>query len=266
MIEVLNCDGMTVEQARAAVRAHCRNVEATLKAKRAEESAHRQANSERLGIIGGQPSRPKRYPARHGWQKLIHNGEQATGVLYRSEWRCFETEHVYKLLSFVSVIRRHKCYAWQIQLEGQDLTKETAWLEASDIDKITGMKIHFRNGFILESRDDIAIAVPRSMTEAEIQAESAILDVAEGMEGTHKKPTPAQREAQDAPRQSGFSNQAHAFIEQAWPEFKAMRKGNLRASRLRFIKHERYAEECKRYGIRTGDDVRKIQDTLRKQK
>lgn len=168
MKDVLNCGGMTARQARA-------------------------ANAVRLGIIGGQPERPAHYPARHGWQKLTHNGEPATGVLYGFEWRCFATEHPYKLLTFVAVVRRHKCYKWQIQLEGQDLSKATAWLEASDIDKITGAKIHFRNGFTLESRDGIAVAVSRRMTAAEIQAEAVILDVAEGME--HKPLTAAQRGA-----------------------------------------------------------------------
>jgi len=189
MTDVLNCDGMTAEQARAALRARCRAQDALLKASRDK----RRANAERLGIIGGQPERPAHYPARQGWQKLTHNGEPATGVLYASEWRCFETDWPYKLLTFVAVVRRHKCYKWQIQLEGEDLTKETAWLEASDIDKITGAKIHFRNGFVLESRDVAAVAVPKRMTEAEIQAEAVILDVAEGME--HKPLTAAQRGA-----------------------------------------------------------------------
>lgn len=179
MNDVLNCDGMTAEQARAALRAHCRAQEAARKAERDKRAEHRRANAERLGITGGSPTRPKRYPARHGWQKLTHNGEPATGVLYASEWRCFETGWPYKLLTFVAVVRRHRCYKWQIQLEGEDLTKETAWLEASDIDMITGAKIHFRNGFTLESRDGIAVAVSRRMTEAEIQAEAVILDVAE---------------------------------------------------------------------------------------
>ena len=189
MSDVLNCDGMTAEQARAALRAHCRAQEALLKASRDK----RRANAERLGIIGGQPERPAHYPARHGWQKLTHNGEPATGVLYASEWRCLETDWPYKLLTFVAVVRRHKCYKWQIQLEGEDLTKETAWLEASDIDRITGAKIHFRNGFVLESRDVAAVAVPKRMTEAETQAEAVILDVVDGME--HKPLTAAQRGA-----------------------------------------------------------------------
>ena len=190
MTDVLNCDGMSVEEARAALRARCRAQDALRKASRDK----RRANAERLGMTGGNVlARPKRYPARQGWQKLTHNGEPATGVLYASEWRCFETDWPYKLLTFVAVVRRHKCYKWQIQLEGEDLTKETAWLEASDIDKITGAKIHFRNGFVLESRDVAAVAVPKRMTEAEIQAEAVILDVAEGME--HKPLTAAQRGA-----------------------------------------------------------------------
>ena len=173
MTDVLNCGGMTARQARA-------------------------ANAERLGIIGGQPERPAHYHARQGWQKLTHNGEPATGVLYASEWRCFETDWPYKLLTFVAVVRRHRCYKWQIQLEGEDLTKETAWLEASDIDKITGAKVRFRNGFTLESRDGIAVAVSRRMTEAEIQAEAVILDVAEAaaLQQAERKPlTAAQRGA-----------------------------------------------------------------------
>ena len=193
MMDVLNCDGMTAEQARAALRAHCRAQEAARLAERDVENAHRTANCERLGITGGFPTRPKRYPARHGWQKLTHNGEPATSVLYASEWRCFETGWPYKLLTFVAVVRRHKCYKWQIQLEGEDLTKETAWLEPPDIDRITGAKIHFRNGFVLESRDVAAVAVPKRMTETEIQAESVILDVADGMK--HKPLTAAQRGA-----------------------------------------------------------------------
>jgi len=173
MSDVLNCGGMKAE--------------------------HRRANAVRLGIIGGQPERPAHYPARHGWQKLTHNGEPATGVLYASEWRCFETDWPYKLLTFVAVVRRHKCYKWQIQLEGQDLTKATAWLEASDIDKITGAKIHFRNGFVLESRDVAAVAVPKRMTEAEIQASAVILDVVERIKAdaspASSKPKTKQRQA-----------------------------------------------------------------------
>jgi len=260
MTDVLNCDGMTAEQARAALRARCRAQDALLKASRDK----RRANAERLGIIGGQPERPAHYPARQGWQKLTHNGEPATGVLYASEWRCFETDWPYKLLTFVAVVRRHKCYKWQIQLEGEDLTKETAWLEASDIDKITGAKIHFRNGFTLESRDGIAVAVSRRMTEAEIQAEAVILDVAEGME--HKPLTAAQPKARATTQQSGFSNQAHDFIEWAWPEFVAMRYGNFRATRHRFITHANYRDECQKLGIKNAEDVKKIQDALRKQK
>jgi hypothetical protein len=194
MSDVLNCAGMTARQARAALRARCRAQDALLKASRDK----RRANAERLGIIGGQPERPAHYPARQGWQKLTHNGDQATGVLSGFEWRCLATEHPYKLLMFVAVVRRHKCYKWQIQLEGQDLSKATAWLEASDIDKITGAKIHFRNGFTLESRDGIAVAVSRRMTEAEIQAEAVILDVAEAaarLKAEHNPLTAAQRGA-----------------------------------------------------------------------
>ena len=254
MTDVLNCDGMTAEQARA-----------TRKAERDVENAHRTANCERLGITGGSPTRPKRYATRQGWQRLTHNGDPATGVLYASEWRCFETGWPYKLLTFVAVVRRHKCYKWQIQLEGEDLTKETAWLEASDIDKITGAKIHFRNGFTLESRDGIAVAVSRRMTEAEIQAEAVILDVADGME--HKPLTSEKPKARATTQQSGFSNQAHDFIEWAWPEFVAMRKvTKLRATRHRFITHADYRDECQKLGIKNAEDVKKIQDALRKQK
>lgn len=195
--EAFAVEGATAEErltkARAALRAHSRAQEAARKAERDVENAHRTANCERLGITGGSPTRPKRYPARQGWQRLTHNGEPATGVLSGFEWRCLATEHPYKLLTFVAVVRRHKCYKWQIQLEGQDLSKATAWLEASDIDKITGAKIHFRNGFVLESRDVAAVAVPKRMTEAEIQASAVILDVVDGME--HKPLTAAQRGA-----------------------------------------------------------------------
>jgi len=269
MMDVLKYDGMTAEQARAALRAAWRAQEAARKAERDVESAHRTANCERLGITGGSPTRPKRYPARHGWQRLVHNGEQATGVLYASEWRCFETDWPYKLLKFVAVVRRHKCYKWQIQLEGEDLTKETAWLEAGDIDRITGAKIHFRNGFTLESRDNIAVASVRRMTEAEIQAEAVILDVADGME--HKPLTSEKPDSgtvvieKTTPKQSGFSNQAHDFIEWAWPEFVRMRNGTkLRALRRLFITHANYRDECQKHGIKTAKDVRKIQDSLRK--
>ena len=271
MMDILNCDGMTTKQARAALRAHCRAQEAARNAERDVENAHRTANCERLGITGGSPTRPKRYPARQGWQRLTHNGEPATGVLYASEWRCFETGWPYKLLAFVAVVRRHKCYKWQIQLEGEDLTKETAWLEASDIDRITGAKIHFRNGFTLESRDGIAVASVRRMTEAEIQAEAVILDVAEGME--HKPLTSEKPDSgtvfikKPTPKQSGFSNQAHDFIERAWPEFVRMRKvTKLRATRHRFITHANYRDECQKLGIKNAEDVKKIQDALRKQK
>lgn len=269
--EAFAVEGATAEErmmmikARAALRAHCKAQEAARKAERDKRAEHRRANAERLGITGGSPTRPKRYPARHGWQKLTHNGEPATGVLYASEWRCFETGWPYKLLTFVAVVRRHRCYKWQIQLEGEDLTKETAWLEASDIDKITGAKIHFRNGFTLESRDGIAVAVSRRMTEAEIQAEAVILDVAEGIE--HKPLTSEKPKARATTQQSGFSNQAHDFIEWAWPEFVAMRKvTKLRATRHRFITHANYRDECQKLGIKNAEDVKKIQDALRKQK
>ena len=247
-------------KARAALRAQ----EAARKAERDVENAHRTSNAERLGITGGSPTRPKRYATRQGWQRLTHNGEPATGVLYASEWRCFETGWPYKLLTFVAVVRPHKCYKWQIQLEGQDLSKATAWLEASDIDKITGAKIHFRNGFTLESRDGIAVAVSRRMTESEIQAEAVILDVAEGME--HKPLTSEKPKARATTQQSGFSKQAHDFIEWAWPKFVAMRYGNFRATRHRFITHANYRDECQKLGIKNDADVRKIQDALRKQK
>lgn len=273
--EAFAVEGATAEErltkARAALRAHCRAQEAARLAERDVENAHRTANCERLGITGGSPTRPKRYPARHGWQKLTHNGEPATGVLYASEWRCFETDWPYKLLSFVAVVRRHKCYKWQIQLEGEDLTKETAWLEAFDIDRITGAKIHFRNGFTLESRDGIAVAVSRRMTEAEIQASAVILDVVEGME--HKPLTSEKPDSgtvfikKPTPKQSGFSNQAHDFIKLAWPEFVRMRKvTKLRATRHRFITHANYRDDCQKLGIKSAEDVRKIQDALRKQK
>lgn len=271
MMDVLNCDGMTAEQARAALRAHGRAQEAARKAERDVENAHRTANCERLGITGGSPTRPKRYATRQGWQRLTHNGDPATGVLYASEWRCFETDWPYKLLTFVAVVRRHKCYKWQIQLEGEDLTKETAWLEASDIDKITGARIHFRNGFVLESRDVAAVAVPKRMTEAEIQASAVILDVVDGME--HKPLTSEKPDSgtvvikKPTPKQSGFSNQAHDFIKLAWPEFVRMRKvTKLRGTRHRFIIHDKYRDECQKHGIKNAEDVKKIQDALRKQK
>ena len=266
--EAFAVEGATAEErltkARAALRAHCKAQEAARKAERDVENAHRTANCERLGITGGSPTRPKRYATRQGWQRLTHNGEPATGVLYASEWRCFETGWHYKLLTFVAVVRPHKCYKWQIQLEGQDLSKATAWLEASDIDKITGAKIHFRNGFTLESRDGIAVAVSRRMPEAEIQAEAVILDVAEGME--HKPLTSEKPKARATTQQSGFSKQAHDFIEWAWPKFVAMRYGNFRATRHRFITHANYRDECQKLGIKNDADVRKIQDALRKQK
>lgn len=195
--EAFAVEGATAEErptkARAALRARCRAQEALRKASRDKRAEHRRVNAERLGIIGGQPERPAHYPARRGWQKLTHNGEPATGVLYASEWRCFETDWPYKLLTFVAVVRQHVAYAWQIQLEGGDLTRETAWLEASDIDAIAGASVRFRNGFVLESRDGIAVASPKRMTEAEIQASAVILDVVDGME--HKPLTAAQRGA-----------------------------------------------------------------------
>jgi hypothetical protein len=43
MSDVLNCDGMTAEQARAALRAHCRAQEAARKTERDKRAEHRRA-------------------------------------------------------------------------------------------------------------------------------------------------------------------------------------------------------------------------------
>jgi len=266
MSDVLNCDGMAAEQARAALPAHCGAQEAARKAERDKRAEHRRANAERLGIIGGQPERPAHYPARHGWQKLTHNGEPATGVLYASEWRCFETDWPYKLLTFVAVVRPHVAYAWQIQLEGEDLTKETAWLEASDIDAIAGASIRFRNGFVLESRDGIAVASTTRMTEAEIQASAVILDVVERIKAdaspASSKPKTKQRQAVTQSDRTEWTLQAQEKVAAIWVAWRLNHNTKKKGGREIdcFEKHKATLPEC----IKTAKDFHNCRESARK--
>jgi len=276
MMDVLNCGGMTAEQARAALRAHCRAKEALLKASRDKRAEHLRVNSGRLGwVVGHPPARPKKFPVRVGQRPEIRfNGRRAFVARWQDAFIGFDSGHPVKRLTFEVVAGRYDCFRVTAILEDEDLTRATYWLSGCDVSEVTGGAIRFCSGFELAARDGAAAFAVQAIPEPEVAASRHLLKAAAALQQAEHKPLTSEKPdsgtvviEKTTPKQSGFSNQAHDFIEWAWPEFVAMRKvTKLRATRHRFITHANYREECQKLGIKNAEDVKKIQDALRKQK
>ncbi|MEI7899795.1 MAG: hypothetical protein WCK89_06050 [bacterium] len=68
-------------------------------------------------------------------------------------------------------------------------------------------------------------------------------------------------------KQKAFSNPVHTFIAEKWPLYVDTRRSiGLKVLREGFVRNSKYNDDCVRLGINSGDDVRKIQDVLRKAK
>lgn len=274
--EAFAVEGATAEErmmmikARAALRAHCRAQEAVRKAERDKRAEHLRVNSGRLGwVVGHPPARPKKFPVRVGQRPEIRfNGRRALVARWQDAFIGFDSGHPVKRLTFEIVVGRYDCFRIVAMLEDDDLTPETYWLSGCDVSEVTGGAIRFCSGFELAARDCAAAFAVQAIPEPEVAASRHLLKAAAALQQAEHKPlTAAQPKARATTQQSGFSKQAHDFIEWAWPEFVLMRKGTkLRVSRHRFIIHDKYREECQKHGIKNIGDVRRIQDALRKHK
>jgi hypothetical protein len=183
MSDVLNCDGMTAEQARAALRAHCRAHETAANAERGKRAEHRRANSERLGwVIGQPPVRPEKHPARQ-CPKIRFNGHAALVATTEDEFIGFDTGHPVKRLTLEITAGRYDCYRVTAVLEDEDLTPDTYWLSGCDVSEVTGGAIRFCSGFELAARDGAAAFAVKAIPEPEVAASRHLLKAAAALEG-----------------------------------------------------------------------------------
>lgn len=203
MSDVLNCDGMTAEQARAALRAHCRAQEAARKAERDKRAEHRRANAERLGwVVGHPPARPKKFPVRVGQRPEIRfNGRRALVARWQDAFIGFDSGHPVKRLTFEIVAGRYDCFRVTAILEDEDLTPETYWLSGCDVSEVTGGAIRFCSGFELAARDGAAAFAVQAIPEPEVAASRHLLKAAAALESgggaapANSKPKTKQRQA-----------------------------------------------------------------------
>jgi hypothetical protein len=184
MSDVLNCDGMTAEQARAALRAHCRAQEAAANAERGKRAEHRRANAERLGwVIGQPPVRPKKFPVRVGQRPEIRfNGRRALVARWQDAFIGFDSGHPVKRLTFEIVAGRYDCFRVTAILEDEDLTPDTYWLSGCDVLEVTGGAIRFCSGFELAARNGAAAFSIHAIPEPEVAAARHLLKAVAALE------------------------------------------------------------------------------------
>ena len=198
MTDVLNCDGMSAKQARAALRAYCKAQEAARKAERDKRAEHRRANAERLGWVVGHPTaRPKKFPVRAGQRPEIRfNGRRALVAAMEDEFIGFDSAHPVKRLTFEVVAGRYDCFRVTAILEDEDLTPDTYWLSGCDVLEVTGGAIRFCSGFELAARDGAAAFAVHPIPEPEVAASRHLLSAAAALQQAEHKPlTAAQRGA-----------------------------------------------------------------------
>lgn len=203
MSDVLNCDGMTAAQARAAVRAHCGAQEAARKAERDKRAEHRRANAERLGwVVGHPPARPKKFPVRVGQRPEIRfNGRRALVAATEDAFIGFDSGHPVKRLTFEVVAGRYDCFRVTAILEDGDLTPATYWLSGCDVSEVTtGGAIRFCSGFELAARDCAAAFAVQAIPEPEVAASRHLLKAAAALQQAdaapaNSKPKTKQRQA-----------------------------------------------------------------------
>ena len=183
-MDVLNCDGMTAEQARAALRAHCRAQEALLKASRDKRAEHLRVNSGRLGwVVGHPPARPKKFPVRVGQRPEIRfNGRRALVAATEDAFIGFDSGHPVKRLTFEIVAGRYDCFRVTAILEDEDLTQETYWLSGCDVSEVTRDAIRFCSGFELAARDGAAAFAVHPIPEPEVAASRLLLKAAAALQ------------------------------------------------------------------------------------
>ena len=184
MSDVLNCDGMTAEQARAALRARCRAQEAARKTERDKRAEHRRANAERLGwVVGHPPARPKKFPVRVGQRPEIRfNGRRALVARWQDAFIGFDSGHPVKRLTFEIVAGRYDCFRVTAILEDEDLTPETYWLSGCDVSEVTGGAIRFCSGFELAARGGAAAFAVQAIPEPEVATARHLLKAAAALE------------------------------------------------------------------------------------
>ena len=182
MSDVLNCDGMTAEQARAALRAHCRAQEAARKTERDKRAEHRRANAERLGwVVGHPPARPKKFPVRQ-CPKIRFNGHAALVARWQDAFIGFDSGHPVKRLTFEIVAGRYDCFRVTAILEDEDLTPDTYWLSGCDVLEVTGGAIRFCSGFELAARNGAAAFSIHAIPEPEVAAARHLLKAVAALE------------------------------------------------------------------------------------
>ena len=180
MSDVLNCDGMSVEEARAALRARCKAQEAARIAERDKRAEHLRVNSGRLGwVVGHPPARPKKFPVRVGQRPEIRfNGRRALVARWQDAFIGFDSGHPVKRLTFEIVAGRYDCFRVTAILEDVDLTRETYWLSGCDVSEVTtGGAIRFCSGFELAA----AFAV-QAIPEPEVATARHLLKAAAALE------------------------------------------------------------------------------------
>lgn len=170
MSDIVNCDGMSDEEARAALRRHVQESEDARQAERERAALARAANAARLGFNeSGIPVRPARYARAVGDAlPLTVNGTPARLIRSSARWEGWDTDFPHRILEGVAVVGRHKVYKLRLALDGEDLTRETAWLTMRDAVAVGGGRVRFVSGFEAE-------LFPEFMAEAEARDDRAVL-------------------------------------------------------------------------------------------
>lgn len=270
MSDVLNCDGMTAEQARAALRAHCRAQEAARTAERDKRAEHLRANAERLGwVVGHPPARPKKFPVRVGQRPEIRfNGRRALVARWQDAFIGFDSGHPVKRLTFEIVAGRYDCFRVTAILEDEDLTPETYWLSGCDVLEVTtGGAIRFCSGYELAARDGAAAFAVQAIPEPEVATARHLLKAAAALQQADaapasSKPKTKQRQAVTQSDRTKWTLQALEKVAAIWVAWRRNHNTHKMGGRERdcFEKHKDTLPVC----IKTAKDFQNCKECARK--
>jgi len=265
MSDVLNCDGMTAEQARAALRAHCRAQEAARKAERDKRAEHRRANAERLGwVVGHPPARPKKFPVRVGQRPEIRfNGRRALVARWQDAFIGFDSGHPVKRLTFEVVAGRYDCFRVTAILEDEDLTRGTYWLSGCDVSEVTtGGAIRFCSGFELAARGGAAAFAVHPIPEPEVAAARHLLKAAAALQQADADAAPKPKTKPERKPRKQWTNNAQDKIAAIWAAWRLNHNTKERGGREIdcFEKHKATLPEC----IKTAKDFQNCKESARK--
>jgi len=265
MSDVLNCDGMTAEQARAALRTHCKAQEAARKAERDKRAEHRRANAERLGwVVGRPPARPKKYPRYplRTFPGINFNGRRALVAAMEDEFIGFDSGHPVKRLTFEIVAGRYDCFRVTAMLEDEDLTQATYWLSGCDVSEVTRDAIRFCSGFELAARDGAAAFAVQAIPEPEVAASRHLLKAAAALQQADADAAPKPKTKPERKPRKQWTNNAQDKIAAIWAAWRLNHNTKERGGREIdcFEKHKATLPEC----IKTAKDFQNCKESARK--